>query len=161
MKIQYTEFVADPSLRNTITNLPAHVAQVLIAQGSAKAVPLPPYGAKGWLEHRKEISAQVTAPSSCDIVPPTTGVGVEWSVEKMSTGKIVIVKRFQGELTWFSKPPRECPPSIVQQFKGMSGLNEAVDVTNQIRLEKAIQNKFSTDHAEKMGAHRYDDVAGI
>jgi hypothetical protein len=159
MKIQYTEFVADPSLRNTITNLPAHVAQVLIAQGSAKAVPLPPYGAKGWLEHRKEISAQVTTPSSCDIVPPTTGVGVEWSVEKMPTGKIVVVKRFQGELTWLSKPPRECPPSIVQQFKDMSGLNEAIEGATAGGLVEAIRKKFTTDLAEQVAAHRFNDVA--
>jgi len=39
MRIKFTEFAADPKLRGTTSNFPAHIAQSLIAQGAAVAVP--------------------------------------------------------------------------------------------------------------------------
>lgn len=74
MRIQYTEFVANPALRNTTTNLPAHVAQVLIAQGSAVALPRAPRGSAAWLAERLEESAAANPPSPTPLL--TWGVSV-------------------------------------------------------------------------------------
>jgi hypothetical protein len=74
MRIQYTEFVANPALRNTIANLPAHVAQVLIAQGSAVALPRAARGSAAWLAERLEESAAFNPPAAAPLL--TWGVSV-------------------------------------------------------------------------------------
>lgn len=113
MKIQYTEFVADPSLRNTTVNLPAHVAQVLIAQGSAKALPAPRRGTNEYLQMRAEESALVTAPSDYDT--PAGVSATEWGLHLK--GKVVaVIKRSGSDTFFFDSPPADCPRSIVQQF---------------------------------------------
>jgi hypothetical protein len=81
MKITYTQYVPDPSLRGTTTNLPAHIAQVLIASGQAVEIPLPRRGSPGWLAAIKEIDAMNTKPSEYDTVPPAAN-GVEWSARE-------------------------------------------------------------------------------
>jgi len=75
MRIQYTEFVANPALRGTTTNLPAHIAQVLIAQGSAIALPRAPRGSAEWLAERLEESASFNPPAPAPVVTWTIGGG--------------------------------------------------------------------------------------
>src|ERR1039458_7606455 len=98
MKITYTQFVADPALRGTTTNLPAHIAQVLIASGQATEVPMPRRGSKGngWLEARLEQSRNAGPPSVDDVVPSAPN-GVEWGV-KVTGKKVFVLKRVDGQL---------------------------------------------------------------
>lgn len=142
MKIIYTEFVADPSLRRTTTNLPAHVAQVLIAQGSAKAVPMPRHGSKDWLAARNE-QASLAVPSPTDT--PAGVTGVEWGIQNLRSGKVNIIKRVGSDTYFFDGPPQDCPRSICQQFIGAA---ERSDV-NSIAVAAAKQAQADRDRVDK------------
>jgi len=134
MKIQYTEFVADPSLRNTITNLPAHIAQVLIAQGSAKAVPMPRWGTPEWLEERKAQSA-AAVPNAEDTPAPFVS-GVCWEIGKSYYGKPVIQRRSGSEIgqAAFGEIPDGCPADVRKQY-------DKIVREYNARLEAAAQER--------------------
>lgn len=106
MKIQYTQFAPNPSLRGTITNLPAHVAQVLIAQGVAVHVP--------YKDFRERLAAEFSPLAK----PPV----VEWGVQepKGNYSRVAVVKRVGSETMFFAAPPPDCPPAIVAQYKALT-----------------------------------------
>ncbi len=148
MKIQYTEFVADPSLRNTITNLPAHVAQVLIAQGSAKAVPMPARGSKEWLAARNEQAATATVPDAHDTVAGVSGV--EWGIHQ--SGKVVaVIKRVGSDTFFFDTPPADCPRSITQQFLDAASLSPEA---NAVAIAAAKKSQEEQERKDKWAGHR-------
>jgi hypothetical protein len=106
MKIQYTEFAANPALRGTIANHPAHVAQVLIAQGAA--VEIKPKTIAEFLDS-KNPPAQV----------PTVEWGIKNADERFSC--VTIIKRFGNETTIFREPPQDCPAGVAAQWREMGG----------------------------------------
>jgi hypothetical protein len=119
MKITYTQFAADPALRGTTTNLPAHIAQVLIAQGVAEAVPDPRRGTNEYLQMRAEQSA-AAVPSPYDTPAPFVQ-GVRWEVGQSHFGRPVIMRR-SGSETWqadFNVIPPDCPADIRKQYEGV------------------------------------------
>ncbi|HWY20026.1 MAG TPA: hypothetical protein VNX26_02335 [Candidatus Acidoferrum sp.] len=128
MKITYTQFVPDPALRGTTTNLPAHIAQVLIASGQASAVPMPVRGTKEWLKARLEQSAQAGPPDAHDVVPPFV-VGVQWEAKQLPTGLVVILRKSGGEVTRFDdlKECPACPKSVRKQFEELKAINVGAD----------------------------------
>ncbi len=104
MRITYTEFVPNPNLRGTTVNLPAHVAQVLIAQGSAVAVPYKSY--------QDRLASEFSSPA----VP----VKIEWGIQQGSASQYsrpAITKRVGSEATFYSTPPADCPAAIAEQFR--------------------------------------------
>jgi hypothetical protein len=133
MKITYTEYVADPTLRGKTAHLPAHIAQVLIAQGTAKEVPLPPRGSRGWLEAIQELDAMRTGPSQYDTVPPSV-TGTEWSVKTMESGQTLVVKKSGSQTFWYDAPPADCPANVREQYIQLASINPGA---NAAALEAA------------------------
>ena len=134
MRITYTEFVPDPKLRGTTTNLPAHIAQVLIASGQAVDVLF-----KGYQDRLSSETPQVA-------VPPT----VEWGVQPAATSSfqqdVVIKKDAFGALTYFAEPPADAPASIKKQWEDLKG----IDVNASARaLEEARHNQSDYDERSK------------
>jgi len=68
MKVTYTEHAA-PHKRGTSEHVPPALAATLVASGLAIACPMPPHGAKGWLEARLEQSAHAGPPDTYDVDP--------------------------------------------------------------------------------------------
>jgi hypothetical protein len=147
MKITYTQFVPDPALRGTTTNLPAHIAQVLIASGQASAFPMPVRGSKEWLKARLEQSASANAPDVHDVSP--TVAGVEWGVKEKSLSpwsEVQVIKKVGAEVFYFAHPPADCPRSIVARFKELT--SDKRDVTAAEALDAAKRQQ--TEYDEKI-----------
>ena len=139
MRIKYNEFAPNPTLRNTIAHFPAHIAQNLIAQGIAVAVPYKNYG-----ERLSEEFAQGSDPSNVNAFAPVA----EWGVREAANSrfsKAVIIKRFRGEITYFEQPPSDAPPDIVARF------NVATRTIKRPDLEKARQEQHAQQEQEKAG----------
>jgi hypothetical protein len=145
MKITYTEFAADPALRGTTTNLPAHIAQVLIAQGVAKSCPMPPRGSAGWLAARKEQSALATAADPGDTV---VHMGLEWGIQH-NLGKPAIIKRLNSENYFYDVPPPECPRSIAIQFYDIIGRSEDPEAIRLRECEQHNQQQAQNTNEKK------------
>jgi hypothetical protein len=80
MKIQYTEYVAHPALRGTITHLPRHRAQPLIDIGAAVEIP--------YADFRERLREEEAAKSAA---APTAPAVVSWAVTQgMTTGRYAI-----------------------------------------------------------------------
>ena len=138
MKITYTEYVPDPKLRGTTAHLPAHIAQVLIASGQAKAVPYKDF---------REILADDDAVRAA-AAPPVT---VEWGIrdkDRSVHSQVLIIRKLGAELSFFLAPPKDCPPSIVQQWKDMTKVDTSAD---RVAFEKAKQEQQARQHDEKIG----------
>jgi hypothetical protein len=142
MRITYTEHVPDPKLRGTTTNLPAHIAQVLIASGQAITVPY-----KGYQEF---LAAEHSTGSDPNNVDPNV-VGTCWGVIDKDSSQFSIVrviKRVGSETTYFKAPPTDAPLSIHQQFHELSRTEEGAART-AIEAAKAAQRVQQS--AEKLG----------
>ncbi len=140
MKIKYNEFVANPALRNTETNLPAHVAQVLIAQGVAVAVRY-----KNFVEYMNAEHAQASAAHS---VNPSVQ-GVEWGIRDKALSrfsKVLVVKRIGAATTYFETPPSDCPPSIRARFESLTN-----PVSNPVDIEQERNRQYEQREQERVG----------
>jgi len=86
MRIKFTEYAADPKLRHTISNLPAHIAQSLIAQGAAVAVP--------YKDFRERLAAEA-AEGSDKSNPTVENVKVpQWGIHTdQITGRQILIRR--------------------------------------------------------------------
>jgi hypothetical protein len=58
MKVRYTEFCLNPTLRGTTVHLPQHRAQALIDVGAAVEVPMPARGTREWHAAMQELEAE-------------------------------------------------------------------------------------------------------
>jgi hypothetical protein len=126
-KIQYSS--ASPKA-GQIEHVSSSVAATLCAAGFATAVPFPPRGSKDWLAAIQELDRLNTQPSQYDVVPEAP-TGVSWSVKKMDGGKVVIIRRTMEQVDWLSAPTPDTPQNIAQQFREMSGDDEAVAIANE------------------------------
>lgn len=109
MKIQYTQFAPDPSLRGTIKNLPAHVAQVLIAQNVAVHVPY--------------TSVKDRIESEASLLPKPKPIGVEWGIMEGNLSEYsrpAIIRRDANGTTYFASPTPDTPPAIAEQFRQLT-----------------------------------------
>jgi hypothetical protein len=115
MQIKYTEFAPNPALRNTITHLPPHIAQNLIAQGVAIGIPYKHYSEFLSAEHRTG-----SDPSN---VNPTQISGVEWSCSVLphDIGRVVIWRKSGGEVARTENEAQAIqmgvPPSVLTRFR--------------------------------------------
>lgn len=131
MKIQYTEFAPNPALRNTITHLPPHIAQNLIAQGVAVHVPY-----KNYVERLSEEFREGS--SSYNVNPPQVS-GVEWSCAELpTTGRPVIYRKSGYETARIEDEQQAiqygCPEHVLKQFREVMGVVN-VDVA-EVRLQE-------------------------
>jgi hypothetical protein len=142
VKIRYTEFVPNPALRNTETNLPAHVAQVLIAQGSAVAVPFKTYA--DFLSSKN---------------PPAVAVPVEWGIKEAGAySPVCVIKRTANGETFYKTPPPDCPASIVDQWRSLADGSEVPLSPAEAKvLEDAYRNKNGDGHRK---IHTHNDRNG-
>jgi len=109
VRIKYNEFVANPVLRNTIVNLPAHVCQSLIAQGVAVGVPY-----KNLADRIQSEQALLPKPA-----PPV----VEWGIQKGSLSEYsrpAIIRRDANGVTYFASPTPDTPPAIAEHFRQLT-----------------------------------------
>jgi hypothetical protein len=118
MKIRYTETSPRAGQVEHIENT---VGKTLIALGHAEEMKLPRRGDPDWLAERNEQATLATAPHKDDIPVPFAAVE-EWGVrDKTRPGsQVLIVKRFQYDTFFFTKPPKDCPATIVEKFKALS-----------------------------------------
>jgi hypothetical protein len=164
MKITYTQHVSDPALRGTTTNLPAHIAQVLVATGQAFACEIPRRGTNAYLKMRAEEEAgrQPGIFDTCvaNVYPPV------WEcIQLPRTNKPCILYRAGSEVTrfeslhWYDNDsnrhdalPKECPASIRKQFEGLLAAtsSEAIDAAN----ERALQERLKAEQHEKTRSGR-------
>jgi hypothetical protein len=88
MKIRYSEFCLNPTLRGTTTHLPAHRAQALLDSGAAVEVPMPARGTKEWHAAMKELEEirQASLPADQPYPSPT------WSVHLLREANKYVVK---------------------------------------------------------------------
>jgi hypothetical protein len=126
-KIQYTS--ASPKA-GQIEHVSSSVAATLCAAGFATAVPFPPRGSKDWLAAIQELDRLNTQPSQYDVVPEAP-TGISWAVKKTDGGKVVIIRRTMEQVDWLSAPTPDTPQNIAQQFREMSGDDEAVAIANE------------------------------
>jgi hypothetical protein len=112
MKVKYTEYAPDPKLRNTITHLPPHVAQNLIAQGVCVHVPY-----KNFVEF---MSAEHREGNDPNNVNPPQAKGVEWSCTRLFD-RPVIFRKSGFETTRIETLEVAiqcgCPESVLRQFR--------------------------------------------
>jgi hypothetical protein len=152
MKITYTQYVPDPALRGTTTNLPAHVAQVLIASGQATAAPLPRYGTTDWLTERAEMSKRAV-PAPGDVDPNVKGV--EWGIrDKVHTdpfSRVVVIRREGAETTFYAVPPTDAPASVVRRFEELVSGVVLSPEAEQARRERLEREQYEQQQAEKKG----------
>lgn len=108
MKIIYTQFAADPALRGTTTHLPAHIAQVLVAQGVAREIKYANY-----IERLQSLQ---------DAMPPAKPPVVEWGVQDglSQYSRPTIIRRCGSDTAFFAAPPADCPTAIVEQFRQLT-----------------------------------------
>src|ERR1019366_1496664 len=134
MRIIYTEFVADPKLRNTIANFPAHVAQSLIASGQAVAMP--------WKSYIERLNAEHEQPRSA--MPGDTAVpnieGVKWGIAEHPLAGTVILRESGSETTRFQDADTAenygAPAALLNEFRKIIGAREKTAA----EIQQATQN---------------------
>ena len=137
MRITYTEFVPDPKLRGTTVNLPAHVCQVLIAQGSAVAVPYKSY--------QERLAAEA--------MPPAPPPEISWGVQDTGASLfsvVCIVKKVGNETFYLKEPPTDgsCPPSIVAKWKSLT------DTPTETSASASAQRKLEQQEADRVAKEK-------
>jgi hypothetical protein len=153
MRIKFTEFAADPKLRGTIANHPAHIAQSLIAQGAAVAVP--------YTDFRQRLAAEAT---SCSDKPdPLFVKGTEWSIfVEPRTGRNLILRKSGSETTRYEPTDvalaisHGCPPSVAGLLKSDIDLENLKDAA-AYASEKAKQEREAAERLDRVrtGASLY------
>ena len=108
MRIKYNEFVANPTLRHTTVNLPAHVCQSLIAQGVAT--------------HVAYTSVKDRIESEASLLPKPKPPVVEWGIQQASSeySRTAIIRRDANGCTYYGSPTPDTPPSIAEQFRQLT-----------------------------------------
>jgi hypothetical protein len=101
MKIQYTQFALNPSLRGTTAHLPQHRAQALIDSGAAVEVPMPARGTPGWHAAMQELEALRVASLPADQRQNIPTVPT-WSVRFLESARkyVVVVTSLVGEFIY-------------------------------------------------------------
>ena len=135
MKIRYNEYVANPALRHTETNLPAHVAQSLIAQGVAAHVPY--------------TSVKDRIESEAALLPKPAAPVIEWGMKEAGMyTPTTVIKRVGSETTFFKTLPPDCPPSIVARFKQ---LTDGVEQVQELPPDeaKALEGAYRKGDSNK------------
>jgi hypothetical protein len=141
-KIQYSS--ASPKA-GQIEHVSSSVAATLCAAGFATAVPFPPRGSKDWLAAIQELDRLNTQPSQYDVVPEAP-TGISWAVKKTDGGKVVIIRRTMEQVDWLSAPTPDTPQNIAQQFREMSGDDEAVAIANE-KQKNAVKEVMAQEKA--------------
>jgi hypothetical protein len=120
-------------------HLPPLVAQTLIASGFAELCSMPERGSAGWLAARKEQAATVTAPGPHDVVPSAPD-GIEWGVKTTASGKVMVLKRIDGQLFFLDGPPADAPAGIRQQWLAATAANPEANAV-ALAAAKAAQDE--------------------
>jgi hypothetical protein len=137
LRVKYTEFVPNPALRNTVTHLPPHIAQNLIAQGVAVHVPYKNYVEFLSEEHRE-------GSSSFNVNPPQV-VGVVWECcAAARSGTPTIFRRQGGETARMTDEAQAiqygCPESTLKMYRALlAEKNGGVNVAEVAKAEQAKQ----------------------
>jgi hypothetical protein len=151
MRIQYSQFHPDPTLRGTINDkLPRSIAQGVVASGLATEIPY-----KNYFERLAAEGQSQTAGAVVNVQV----VGTEWgfSDAKHSQFKIpVVVKRFGSETIWYSTPPSDCPASILKQFLDAQSREVTPAEREQLRVKECAERdaRQAQEQAEKLGMAR-------
>ena len=143
MRIKFTEFAADPKLRGTTSNFPAHIAQSLIAQGAAVAVP--------YKDFRERLAAEA-AEGSDKSNPKVENVKVpQWGIHTdQFTGRQTLIRRQGFEEIRF-EPPEEavkagCPLGIAGQVVSI----EAQENLKNVAAEAAAKARQDLEARERL-----------
>ncbi len=125
-------------------HLPPLVAQTLIASGFAELCPMPERGSAGWLAARKEQAATVTAPGPHDTVPAAPD-GIEWGVKTTASGKVMVLKRIDGQLFFLDGPPADAPAGTLAQWFDATAANPEANAVAIAAAKKAQQEQDRKD----------------
>jgi len=144
MRIKFTEYAADPKLRHTISNFPAHIAQSLIAQGAAVAVP--------YKDFRERLAAEAAEGHDSHNTSVTAVATPRWGIHTGINGTQVIVRRFGFEEARFENPldavKAGCPVSLAGLVR--SAVNHDIDDLRHEADEIAAKAKAENDARERL-----------
>ena len=142
MRIKFTEYAADPKLRHTISNFPAHIAQSLIAQGAAVAVP--------YKDFRERLAAEA-AEGSDKSNPKVENVKVpQWGIHTDLLGRQTLIRRQGFEEIRFETPEDAvkagCPLGIAGQVVSV----EAQENLRNVAAEAAAKSRQDLEARERL-----------
>jgi hypothetical protein len=150
MRIQYSQFHPDPTLRGTINDkLPRSRAQAAVDSGLATEIPY-----KNYFE-RLAAEGQSQTSGACQNV---NVIGTEWGFDvSLSQFHVpVIVKRSGSEVTFYDGPVADTPKSISRQFYEAVGKSLTDEEREQLRVAecKERDQRQAQEQSEKLGLAR-------
>ena len=79
----------------------------------------------------------------------------QWSIQESvsSGGKILVIKTYLGEITYFDAPPKDCPPAVVKRWKEKVDLERSL-AADQPKIE-AAKRAHAAQEARERDARRY------
>lgn len=139
MKIRYTDYAPNPTLRGTETHLPAHRAQPLIDSGIAVEVKYTSY-----------VERLTAEPGGMLTPDPDFVVGAQYSVHERMFGSVLIghayvTRRSGTETVFFDKLeaiPSDCPKNVVIRFLTLNAVGDP-----EVLAEKRIQEHYRQEAA--------------
>jgi hypothetical protein len=150
MYIQCLETYPVVSERGKKIHVPRSVAEIAIYRGEAKLCPRPAYGTAEWVAERQAAAAQAV-PVSGDV--DANAKGVTWGLrdrDQSPLSVVTIIKRSGCTTTFYSAPPSDCPPSIVEQWQAMTQ-TEGSSAAARGAVEVAKQKQFAQKEDERLG----------
>ena len=142
MRIQYSQFHPDPSLRGTINDkLPRHRALAAIDSGLATEIP--------YKDYRERLATEGQGMQTPD---PNFIIGSQWGVQSAIQGyawsKVLVIKKVGSETFFYATPPPDAPLPIVQQYWDQVGHTEDPE-TIRVRECQLAAAQQAQDIADK------------
>lgn len=106
MRIRYSEFHPDPSLRNTLVDLKPHIAEQVIGSGLAKSEPYKTY--------QERFRAESVEASK--LPPAQAAWGISDSFSKSVPFGLLVTKSLLGTSTVYEYCPDDAPQRIKDQY---------------------------------------------
>lgn len=116
--------------------------RTLILAGFAEEVP-----AKGYQERLAALERERQRTSPAPVA--------QWSVQESmsSNGKILVIKTYLGEVTYFDAPPNDCPPVVVKRWNEKVSLERSL-AADQPKIE-AAKRAHAAQESRERDARRY------
>lgn len=128
MRIQYTQFVADPALRGTVRDIENPTGRSLIAQGVATEIK-----PKTFVEFMQSNS------------PAAAPLTVEWGIRESDGSqfsKNMVIKKVGVNTTFYSAPPDDAPKSIKKRFAELASIDPS-SAANALAEAKQKQAEYN------------------
>jgi hypothetical protein len=137
MRIKYSQFHPDPSLRGTAVDLKPHIADQVIGSGLAVAFP--------YANYRERLAAETAAVVAA--APPPQPV--QWGIREALCGdayspRFVITKTTATETLHYSTLPSDAPPNIKQRWADLHATDAQLYKDRQEFLKQKASEPSTT-----------------